>query len=256
MKKFLCIILIFISDHAIAQYNVTIRSARPGQAFGPFTTGKKIFQIQTGVNFNQFKVSDMTTDGTGFNYLMSLRYGITETIEVRSAFKINYDKSTTQGEEIKASGLSAMVVGIRFNILDNAGTYKPSLGFQANINLNVLSDDFNPGYPLPAMLLLHNQKLADWLIMTTNWGIFWSGDEVAAKGLYTINLSFPISKRVGGFIENYGFLSNRNIDTFFDTGVDYLITNDLLVDLSIGYSKNNGIDEYFIDFGVSWRTGL
>jgi len=39
---------------AMAQYSENIRSARPGQAVGPFTTGKDLFQIQTGLNYTNY----------------------------------------------------------------------------------------------------------------------------------------------------------------------------------------------------------
>ena len=256
IKIVLFILLFATGFQAYAQYNETIRSARPGQSFGPFTTGKSIFQVQTGFNINQIRYSDENLNEHGFNYLMSLRYGITETIEIRYAFRINRNKISVEDEELIANGLSAMVLGMRFNILNNAGTYKPSIGFQANVNLNVLSPEFNPDNPEPALLLLHNQKLTHWLKLTTNWGIIWNGNNADAIGLYTINFSFPISNRIGGFIENYGDISNRNLSTFFDTGIDYLINNDLLLDLSVGYGKNRGVVVSYIDFGVSWRIGL
>ncbi len=256
IKTVLFILFLATGFHAHGQYNETIRSARPGQSFGPFTTGKKIFQIQTGFNINQIKYSEENFDVHGFNYLMSLRYGITETVEIRYAFRLNRDKITIDEEDGIANGLSAMVLGIRFNILNNAGTYKPSLGFQANINLNVLSPEFNPDNPEPALLLLHSQKLTQWLKLTTNWGIVWNGNNGDPSGLYTINFSFPISNKIGCFVENYGGLFNRNLNTFFDTGIDYLVNNDLLLDLSIGYGKNRGVMDAFVDFGVSWRIHL
>jgi hypothetical protein len=255
-SPFIFIILMLMGGQTFGQYSETIRTARPGQAFGPYTTGKKIFQLQTGLNFNQSTNGESNLDISGFNYLLSLRYGITEIFEVRSTFRINSDKIVTNNLDSVASGLSALFIGIRFNILNNADTKKPSLGFQANVNLNTLSSDFNPNHPEPVMLLLHSQNLTDWLSLTTNWGILWSGDDADPTGLYTINLSFPVSKKVGGFVENYGFLSDRHIDIYFDTGIGYLVNNDLLLDISAGYGKNKGLSGYFIDFGVSWRTGL
>lgn len=256
IKTVLIILLIATGFHAFGQYNETIRTARPGQSFGPFTTGKKIFQVQTGFNINQIRYSEENMNGKGFNYLVSLRYGITELIEIRYAFRLNHNRITIEEEDQVANGLSAMVLGIRFNILNNAGTYKPSLGFQANVNLNVLSPEFNPDNPEPALLLLHNQKLAQWLKLTTNWGIVWSGNNGDPSGLYTIKCSFPISKRIGGFIENYGRISNRNLNTFFDTGIGYLVNNDFQLDLSIGCGKNRGVMAAFVDFGISWRIGF
>lgn len=49
---------------ACGQYNETIRSRRPGIAIGPFTVGKGVFQIQTGVDY-------FTTNDRSSNYRMT-----------------------------------------------------------------------------------------------------------------------------------------------------------------------------------------
>jgi hypothetical protein len=49
----------FCNECVYGQYNTTIRWARPGQSFGPFTTGKNILQIQTGITYDSFENKDM-----------------------------------------------------------------------------------------------------------------------------------------------------------------------------------------------------
>lgn len=236
-----------------AQYNETIRTARPGQSFGPFSTGKNIFQIQSGFNFSSANQDVIANEFDGFNYLLSLRYGITETIEIRSAFQFNRDKFTNPGNENTLSGLSVWNVGIRANILNNAGTKKPSLAFQADARINAVSDDFKANDIAPRFQLLHSQPINDWLDLTTNWGLGWNGTDTRPRGFYTFALSFPLAGKWGGFVENYGEIVRGDYDTRFDAGISYLANNDLVFDASFGYGKNDGVKDHFIDFGISFR---
>lgn len=88
----LLIAFVGYGNQAFSQYHPTIRTARPGQSFGPFATGKGVFQVQTGFNFKNAELNTMNEDLDGFNYLLSLRYGVTETFEIRSAFQFNRDR--------------------------------------------------------------------------------------------------------------------------------------------------------------------
>lgn len=255
MKKiFIIVTLGLVSLAAHAQYNSIIRTARPGQSFGAFSTGKDVFQVQSGFNFSSADEAGAINKFSGFNYMLSLRYGITERFEVRSDFQFNNDKITTGLGENKTNGLSVWNVGIRTNILNNVGTRKPSLAFQADVRVNAVSTDFKTDDIAPRFQLLYGQAINDWLGLTTNWGVSWNGNNTRAKGFYTFALSFPLSDKWGGFVENYGEIVQGDYDTRFDTGLSYLANNNLAFDASFGYGKNDGISDFFIDFGISFRV--
>lgn len=42
-----------ISTFLSAQFNPTIRTGRPGQSIGPYTVGREVFQVQTGMGYKQ-----------------------------------------------------------------------------------------------------------------------------------------------------------------------------------------------------------
>jgi len=254
MKIILLLIFTISNQLVIAQYNTTIRSARPGQSFGPFTTGQNIFQVQTGATFDNFnhKISDFS--GNGFGYLMSLRYGLEEAFEIRAAFATRSDNSISNGNETKIGGLSAVVTGVRYNIKNGKGQ-KASYAVQTDVRLNIVDEDYNPNDIAPRIILLHGQKLSDKLGLTTNWGLSWNGNNSAPRGFYVVNLSFPISDKFGSFIETYGGVVRDDFTIFFDTGLSYLVNNDFQLDISAGYGSNNNITNSFIDAGISWRTG-
>lgn len=149
--------------------------------------------------------------------------------------------------------MSAWNVGVRANILNNAGTCKPSLGLQADARINAVSDDFEADNIAPRLLLLHGQRLNDWLSLTTNWGVAWNGNNSNTRSFYTLAFFFPLAPKWSGFVENYGEVVQGDCDTRFDTGISYLTNYDLAFDASVGYGKNDGLANVFIDFGVSFR---
>jgi len=255
MKKIIVAILFlfFINEQLYSQYSETIRTARPGASVGPFTTGQNIFQIQSGITRSNTDFGD-NTEFNEWRQFNSLRYGILEKVEIRSAFAFNSNEQVIEGaSSTNVSGLSFWNVGVRFNITDKAGTRKPSLAFQSDIALTTIDEDFKSQNIAPRMLLIHSQQLNDWLGLTTNWGINWNGNDGTAVGIYTLNLSFPISDRLGSFIEAFGTIDNGEIAITYDAGLGYLVNNDLLLDVSIGYGDNNGSETLFVDGGVSWR---
>jgi hypothetical protein len=69
-----------------------------------------------------------------------------------------------------------------------------------------------------------------------------------------VNVGFSLGDKWSSFIETYGGVINGDFTIFFDTGLAYLVNNDLQLDLSGGYGKNDGFAATFVDFGVSWRT--
>jgi hypothetical protein len=240
------------SPWLFGQTSEVIRSSRPGQSFTPYTVGNSVLQIQSGLNINGFDES-VETDGDGLLFVTLGRFGITETIEVRTEFQLAHDELTLQDMKTTSSGLSAWSIGMRFNILDPEDTRKPALGFQFDLNLNVASEDYKADYISPKLLLLHSQSLSSRLGLTTNWGVIWNGNDASPRGLYTFALTYALDDKWSLLLENYGEVEDGDFDSRFDTGIGYLLNNDLQLDLGAGYGKNDGVSDYFLDFGVSAR---
>jgi hypothetical protein len=245
--------LAICSFPTLAQTSEVIRSSRPGQSFTPYSVGKNVFQIQSGINFNGFNETNSSTDGNGIFFAALARFGITETIEVRSEFLISRDELQTGNEKEVLKGLSAWNIGIRFNILNPDEATKPALGFQADLSINAVSSDFKSDHIAPKLLLLHSQALNPWLGLTTNWGVAWSGFDATPRGFYTFALTFALGDKWALLAENYGEVESGDFDSWFDAGLAYLVNNDLQLDFGMGYGENDATSDYFVDAGVSIR---
>jgi hypothetical protein len=235
------------------QYNETIRSGRPGQSIGPFTVGKGIFQIQSGVDVYGFNNKTTDFEGNGFVHNTVMRYGLAERFEVSALVDYRAENFKTTGGETDLSGLSAFDIGGRYQFFSGEGLV-PTLGFQLRFRLPVLSKDYEIDNIAPRFLFVTHQKLSDTFTFVTNFGGSWNGVNSIGTGFYVLNLSFPISGKLGGFVENYGNVSDGNFDTKFDAGLAYLCNNDLQLDVLGGLGKNDGVSDYFVSVGFSWRT--
>ena len=251
--SFIIFTLLISFQTAFGQYNETIRSGRPGQSIGPFTVGKGILQIQSGVDFFGFENKDLGSSGNGFVHNTVVRYGIFERLEISGLFDYKNEKSKTNGSEVDLSGLSAFDLGGRYEFFEGKGAI-PTIGFQMRVRLPVLSENYKIDKIAPRFFFVTGQKLSDTFTLTTNWGGSWNGVNSTGTAFYVVNLSFPISGKLGVFFENYGDLTDGDFDSRFDAGLAYLSNNDLQFDMLGGLGKNDGVSDYFVSVGLSWRT--
>lgn len=118
MNRF-CIALIFtlLSFSLFAQFNPIIRTGRPGQAIGPYTLGKNVFQVQSGILYN--KISFNSTETNTWLHNTVFRFGILRKLEVSSLINWQIDKHISNIENDRQSGISNTQIGLRYNLLAN-----------------------------------------------------------------------------------------------------------------------------------------
>jgi hypothetical protein len=246
-------ILLFTSGTTHAQFYETIRSARPGQSIGASTMGKNIFQIQSGVDYFGYENSNTGIKSKGYLTNTALRYGLTELFEVGAFFEYKAETVTENSITNNHSGFSNLVIALRHQISIGEGLI-PSIGFQFRIRLPVMSEYYQIDNVAPSFVFVTSQQLSKSWTLITNLGSSWNGMNSTPTGLYTINLSCAFTDTFGAFVENYGSLTEGTFETRFDTGVAWLVTPNLQLDLLGGYGTNHGLQDYFISTGFSWRT--
>ena len=253
MKSLLVVIICTCSVVCtFGQYKTTIRTARPGNAIGPFTTGKYVFQVQSGLTHGSFKDGN-SEEGRHLEYTNSLRYGLLERLEIRTAFKYRIDEIILdEPGHLNQHGINFWNMGMRYNIWSGSGT-KPSFGIQSDVRLTWVDRDYKMSSIAPRVIIIHGQRLISKLRLNTNWSLAWDGNDQSTKKSYVINLSFPIAKNWSGFVENYGENQRGDFDARWDSGVAYLVNKDLQLDLSGGFGNNDKVQDWFVDAGVSWR---
>lgn len=249
LRYLLTLFFLLPTAYLVAQFNETIRSDRPGQSITPFAVGKNILQIQSGVDY--FNNEYAGSKGSGGLSNTVFRYGITETFEISTM--IEYKGETMAGSSGTVRGLSAVDFGLRYNIYVGSGLI-PTVGFQTTFRLPNLGGDYEIDQWAPRFMLVTNQQLADKIFFTTNWGASWSGNDAIPQGNFTANVSYSLSDKIGLFVETYGNLRQSDFNIFWDTGIAYLLSNNLQLDLYTGFANNDQSKDFFISGGFSWRT--
>ncbi len=241
-----------LSTKVLGQFNEIIRSGRPGQAMGAFTMEKHVLQVQSGIDY--FRSIDANGIKKNEEYLSNtvLRYGITRTFEVSGVVEYKSENVLQSDVRISNQGLSALDVGMRAQVLTGKGVV-PNIAFQVRMRLPALTGQYEIKNIAPILVLATSQQLFDKFTLITNWGTSWNGNDSSPKGSYVVNLSLPLNDRLGAFAETFGSLQRGVFISNVDAGFVFLLTKDLQVDAYGGYGMNQGIVDYFVSTGVSWR---
>lgn len=245
-----CLVFLISGTSILAQTNESIRSDRPGQANSPFTVGKQVFQFQMGNNFNQLIDNNYKNQTNDFNSVF--RYGVFEKFEVGIGLDYLSEKSSLGPLSSNSNGLSSFSAQFRGNVIENEG-FKPSVGIQYNVNLPVVSEIYKTPKTAQQLSIATNQSFSENIGFSTYSGLSWNGVSSTPYFFYVLNLGFSLTEKWGMFVENYGNLQNKKWDIKFDTGVSFLVNNNLQLDAFGGYDKNQNLNDWFINVGVSWR---
>ncbi len=238
-----------LSQTTFAQFGKTIRTGRPGAAIGAYTVGKNVFQIQTGFNYNEYNLDKVFNSKTWISNSV-FRYGVFEKLEVSGVVNFRTDETLTITGTENQFGVSNTQIGLRYNILERKGAI-PAIGLQGRLLLKAQSKEYRREKLGTIFILATGNKVTDWLSVTTNWGIIWTGNGGDPTSIYVLNTSFSLTEKWGAFLEVYG--SFNAFSDNYDAGFSYLVNNDLQLDVSAGWQGQNSLVDWFIDFGVSWR---
>lgn len=241
--------LIFIylfSLSLFAQTQATIATGRPGQSIGPNVVGSKIFQVQSGVDYAE--VHRQRTQATWLSNNV-FRYGITEKFELSSVVNYQIDE-----EPAKASGISEVQGGFRFNIFEKSKGLRPALGLQLRYRLPVRDQDYEINHAAQIFTIATNLVFNEKFNLTNNFSFSHDGNTSIPQYAYTMSLNYSLGQRLGSFIEIYGNYTHPQSNVYLDSGFGYLVNEDLLVDMSFGGGSNHGVSESFVSLGISWRS--
>jgi len=249
-RAFVISVLLVASQAVQGQYNESIRTGRPGQAIGAFTVGKNILQFQQGFDFGSFTNPLYTPFGLSSNNVV--RFGILEAFEISALVDFQHDRRNYDNITYSESGLSNLHLGFRAHINRQNG-WIPSTAVQLRLKMTCLSEEYRINYIAPVMVLVAGWGLPENMSITTNWILSYSGYDPVPTGKYVLNFAFPVYKNLSGFVENYGQVREDVFQTRFDGGLAYLVNNNFQLDISAGYGSNQGVQDYFVSTGISWR---
>ncbi len=245
-KAYITFVFLFLVYHVKAQYHQTIESNRPGNSINVFTVGKDVFQIETG--FDYLKKNSAFVSNT------LLKYGVLDRLEIIGGIVYNHSDNTNENKLYS--------IGAKYNIYE--GDYSsPSVGVQTLFNFPS-SNNLNSSSSI-LFLFTHTpyEKWSYTFNFGTNLDLGKSNviensqpkSVVIIEGVYTTNLSYKINNKWITFAEVYGGFNrydNPKIRVNFNTGLSYLVHNNLQLDILSGYNEKNN-NGFTFGGGISWR---
>ncbi len=246
------LIFTLTATQIFGQFSKTISTDRPGQANGAFGVGKRILQFQTGPEGGGAKVSNTSINTAGLLWPVTIRYGITEKVELR--LNTAYSNLSTENVIAKSlSGIATTMIGVRANIIDGKSG-GPAIGGLFDLGINgLISDDFKRDHTFATLMVIAQQSLSDKSAVTVNLSTVWAGFGDSKIWPYVLNYSYSITDRLGLIVEHYGEFYEDGYRYNFDAGLGWLLSPDLLVDMAFGGGRGDKLETWFINAGMSWR---
>jgi len=238
-------LLLIFANIAHSQTPKVISSDRPGLSDGPDVVGTAVFQLQSGIDFqdNGASGSDTVVNSN------VLRYGLSEKVELRANFSLLSVESPGSDQQ----GIDDVAVGGRVNLIDQTDGWVPALGLQTLLLLPI-EGTFTKSDARPLVLLSANFQAHDSGVITTNAGFSYDGISPKVQYNYTLTYTYSLNPKWAVFIEEYGNIVNDNHLSHVDTGLAYTFNKNTIFDLGIGTDINSYVDQTFVSLGVSWRA--
>ncbi len=212
---------------------------RPDQTESSVTLPINILQIETGYSFQ---------DEETFNTLF--RYGISNSIEIRLntnlLFLDNYN-----GLSLDSPEFGDLELGAKIQIL-NFKKKHTTIAFLTHLSIPTASKYYsNNGYgTLNRLLISHDLSKTFSIGYNIGYNKIYREKSVF---IYTLSIAKSINKW-GFYVEIFGEEGNNLIQSNFDSGITYLIKNNLQLDLSFGEGLNNSLSYFSV--GLSWNNNL
>jgi len=237
----------FIAASAYPQ-NYELVTDRPDQTESSVTVPLKSLQIESGLIYESDDNGATKVENITFNSTL-LRYGLMDNFEIRMG--VEYLKQKQSHESI--SGFGPIYFGTKTYIRPEKGIL-PEMSLLTSITLpGIGKKEFRPGNMGSEIRFSLSHTLSKWLSIGYNFGAEWNGTDPSACGIYSFVCGMSASKRLGLFIESYGYLpENDKPDHRADAGLTYLIIDNLQLDGSAGIKLMKHSTYYFINFGFAW----
>lgn len=192
------------------EFPETIVTDRPDQTEAPSLTPKGWFQIEAGAFSEGDQSEGVTTHQSAYTSIL-WKYGLSKNLEIRviTEYLGAENRADDSSQIVAEDGLSPLTIGSKIRICES---YKwiPQISLITHLSLPYFGDKaFTQNYIVPRFRFLFSHGLSEKLNLSYNLGMEWEEGTSAATSIYTISLAYSLHRKVGCFIEAYGFLTEN-----------------------------------------------
>lgn len=243
MNKIICTVFFMsLNIWVLAQSNI-MNTDRPNVAFSPSTLDGGDVQIQTGVYTGQSTVSIWEAAPRTTGWGLDLRIGISDRFEVNGYY-------ADQFIDVNRDDQRRFGLGLRYELASFDKFSLTAIGMLQRIEFKDVNDLMRTA---PQFNLSGAYSFSDQSSVGFDLGSDWYASDGTPALNYALYLTRSLGESAFGFIENYGRMYRGLFNTYFDAGVGFQISSQFLLDLNGGIASNNGLTEYRIGMGATWR---
>ncbi|MEQ8910583.1 MAG: transporter [Vicingaceae bacterium] len=256
------LVVSFIPKFCSAQFSETIATGRPGQANGPFGVGKNIYQIQSGLYFDQnsTNLSPNKLEQSSWSHNSVIRLGLKEDFEFRLAYRYQIlDRIESGSEKLRSdiAGFRNFSFGFRQFLAEQKGLL-PSFGLQFTAISGGSNRYAKQNLDTELKLIAHH-RITDKFGLNTNLAFRWQVDQQATTALYVLSFRYTLTDKLRLVAEAYGDIEEDDLSLLFDAGFGYFINDNFQLDCYAAYGQNQEGEfgptttSYFVSAGFSYR---
>lgn len=242
--KYLATLFLICTTITVCSQNII--TDRPDQTEASSTVPKNSFQIEMGI-VSQTSNDNAVTNFSGPSTL--LRYGITETVELRLFNQFESNEIELEGGNIKSSGLSDIEIGAKIQLFKKEGV-NTEIAIMSHAIIPTAKDELTNDKIGTINKLSISHSLSETIGLGYNVGYDYVNRVSAFT--YSVALGVALGDKFGLYVEPYGSLAEGNqFESNFDAGITYLAKNNLQFDVSYGTGLNNDME--YVSAGFSWN---
>ena len=274
-KKILLFFFLCSSYLLNAQYTNVINSNRPGFSESPYSVGKGIYQLETGLFFNSSKIVRTFTIPRSFGTNLVFRTSFfKEKLEFNTNLTFQNDKVAFKNvftSHYFTKGLSNFSLGAKYLVYEkeyedkskeirswkrrHAFDWKraiPSVAIYVGLNTNFVGDIYKLEGMTPKVGVLLQNNLSKKFNVVTN--IFYDniGSDYSEIS-YILTGTYSLNKDWSTFLEHKGSYTKYQINNDFGVGIAYLSSRHFQIDASTRLNFNGKTTEHYAAIGFSFR---
>jgi len=238
-----------------------IKTDRPTFTPSSSTVGKHI-QLETGYTFTQNRTNGLTSDTHSYPEA-NLRFGLgADWLEGRLGQNVRYVTMSGFGATPGQSGAEDLFVGIKVATTKQSG-WLPETAVILQTSVPTGSEFLTQKTALPGIIGIYTwEVIKDRLSVSGSFQVnqrLSGTDHVYTELAQSLYASGSLSKKLSVYGEYYALYPSGSDDPeigprhTFNTGILYLLTNNLQLDWRVGAGLNRHADDFFTGVGLSFR---
>jgi len=234
-----------------------IATDRPDFVESSDVVGKGRFQLETSVAQER-----STRDGVRMRLVSTptlLRIGVSETVELRLETD-GIQRRSTEGSGLKTSerGWADVALGAKWHVQDgDEASGRPGLAWLLHVEADTGTPPFRGDGLRPSLRAVAEWDLAGDYSLGVMPGVLIDRNDQGQRyvgAIFAVVVGKSFSDTTRGFVELSGrqLASKQNGGNVvsFDTGLAYLVTNDVQIDAAVSWGLNKNTPD------VSWTVGV